>query len=230
MSSARLRAYLAPVIRGACIICCASLSGCFSMNAAKLAQVEPAFDFIEYFDGNTRASGWFADRFGNVKRHFCGDFIGSKTEGVFVLDETLFYNDGTEEERIWNVSIDDIGNFRAESASLIGPATGKVIGNTLNLQYTMKVLVAPEKVWNLTMDDYMFLQADGSLHNITIVKKWGVRIGSVSTQYSKHDGGQNCSLMRTTAAHDDTRRTRILSDQALSNEKIQRIGYYPEKF
>lgn len=171
-------------------------SGCSSMKLSDTAQLGPAFDFVEYFEGHTRASGWFADRFGRVKRHFCGDFVGTKTNDVLSLDEKLIYSDGIEETRIWDVVIDGEGNFSAESDSLVGPATGRISGNALNMQYVMNVLVAPEKTWQLGMDDFMFLQPDGSLHNITIVKKWGVRIGSVSTQYTRHDGSDPCSVKR----------------------------------
>jgi len=168
------------------------VTGCSSMNFEKLSSTGPAFDFKEYFEGHTRASGWFADRFGNVKRHFCGDFYGETRDDVFVLDEKLYYSDGVFEERVWDVTISEAGDFVAESDSLVGPATGKLQGSGLQLQYVMNVLIAENKIWKLSMDDYMFFQPDGSLHNSTIVQKWGMRIGSVSTQYIKHDGSETC--------------------------------------
>lgn len=162
-------------------------AGCASMSVEKInAGATPTFDFVSYFEGHRKASGWFADRFGNVKRHFCGDFIGTlRDDGALKLDERLVYSDGLIETRVWLVNITDDGKFIAESDSLVGTANGVLKGNTLNMQYVMNVLVAPEKTWKLSMDDYMILQPDGSLHNITQVKKFGIRIGSVSTQYSR---------------------------------------------
>lgn len=168
------------------------ISGCSSMNIEKFSSNGPEFNFTDYFDGHTRASGWFADRFGNVKRHFCGDFYGEKSGDVFNLDEKLYYSDGIIEERVWAVTIDPAGQFIAESDSLVGPASGIQKGSALQLQYVMNVLVAENKIWKLSMNDYMFYQPDLSLHNSTEVKKWGLRIGNVSTQYYKHDGSETC--------------------------------------
>jgi len=171
------------------------------MSLDQQSTASPKFDFIEYFSGHQRVSGWFSDRFGNVKRHFCGDFVGAvNDDGVFVLDEALYYNDGMVETRVWNVTIDENGQFKAESDSLIGPALGVIKGNALNMQYVMKVEVEPSKVWNLSMNDYMFLQNDGSLHNITHVYKFGIRIGTVSTQYFRPDANRQASAEGKTCA------------------------------
>lgn len=172
------------------------ISGCGSMNFDKLSANGPVFNFVDYFEGHNRASGWFADRFGNVKRHFCGDFYGEIDGDVFKLDEKLFYSDGIVETRLWAVTIDENGKFKAESDSLVGPATGEQIGSALRMQYVMNVMIAENKFWKLDMNDYMFYQPDGSLHNSTEVKKWGIRIGNVSTQYYKHDGSETCEKMQ----------------------------------
>ncbi len=146
------------------------------------------FDFIAYFEGHRRVSGWFSDPFGKVRRHFCGDFFGTvQPDGSLELDETLNYSDGMQERRVWMVSVSDAGEFSATSDSLVGDAKGTITGNTLRFQYVMNVQIDPKTNWTLSMNDAMFLQPDGSLHNVTHVKKFGVRIGTVSTQYFKGD-------------------------------------------
>ena len=57
----------------------------------------------------------------------------------------------------------------------------------------MNVIVAEDKTILFKMNDYMFYQPDGSLHNSTEVNKLGVRLGNVSTQYYKHDGTETCT-------------------------------------
>lgn len=151
------------------------------------------FNFAEFFHGHTRASGWFSDRFGNPRRHFCGDFYGHYDDSQFILDEKLYYTDGVYEEKVWRVMVGEDGAFSAESPSLIGKATGQIAGNTLSMKYSMKVKIEEGKLWDLDMKDKMILQPDGSLHNITQVYKWGVRIGTVSSQYQHHDGDQMCA-------------------------------------
>ena len=152
----------------------------------------PQFDFCEFFNGHTRASGWFCDRFGKPRRHFCGDFFGSFENGKFNLDENLFYTDGAVEKRLWSITVNDDGLFEAESDSLIGKAHGTINGNMLNMKYCMRVSIEADKSWDLNMKDMMILQPDGSLHNTTQVFKWGVRLGTVSTQFLHHDGGPCC--------------------------------------
>jgi hypothetical protein len=148
----------------------------------------PEFDFIAFFSGHTRANGWFSDRFGKPRRHFCGDFHGVLSGDKLELHEELRFTNGISEQRIWNAAVSQTGEFTAESDSLIGNATGGVQGSTLVMEYRMRVLIEKEMYWELDMRDTMILQSDGSLHNITLVYKWGVRIGSVSTIYLKHSG------------------------------------------
>lgn len=169
------------------------IGSCSSMTLQDLERESPTFDFREYFQGHTRASGWFSDRFGRPRRHFCGDFIGTDNNGKLELDETLYYSDDVLETRVWTIDIGLGGEFSASSDSLVGDATGKISGNTLAMEYTMRVLIEEDKEWVLAMKDFMLLQPDGSLHNITQVYKWGIRIGTVSTQYTRHDGSQMCS-------------------------------------
>lgn len=160
---------------------------------SEASEISYRFNFTEFFHGHTRASGWFSDRFGRPRRHFCGDFHGSFDGELFHLDEKLFYTDGVRESRLWKVSITEDGMFTAQSDSLIGEAIGLVKGNCLSMKYTMEVKVEENNHWVLDMKDSMILQPDGSLHNITQVYKWGIRIGTVSTQYQHHDGRMLCA-------------------------------------
>ena len=166
-----------------------------SNQSPRSLTVTPTFDFCEFFQGHTRASGWFSDRFGRPRRHFCGDFFGTFENDKFTLDENLFYTDGAVEQRLWSISVSKSGVFEAESDSLIGKAHGSVSGNTLKMKYSMRVAIEEDRIWDLDMKDTMILQPDGSVHNLTHVFKWGVRLGSVSAQYLHHDGG-NCCIVR----------------------------------
>lgn len=148
----------------------------------------PEFDFIAFFSGHTRANGWFSDRFGKPRRHFCGDFYGVVSGDKLKLHEELRFTNGITEQRIWIAAVSQVGDFTGESDALIGNATGRVHGSSLHMEYRMRVLIEKDTYWELDMRDTMILQSDGSLHNITLVYKWGVRIGSVSAMYLKHRG------------------------------------------
>ena len=156
------------------------------MRLNDLASETPAFDFRVFFEGRTRASGWFADRFGRPRRHFRGDFVGRRDGAELVLDETLRYTDGVVEERLWRVSVDDDGRFRATGDALLGEASGRMRGNALGMRYRMRVAVGGGRDVVFDFEDLMLLQPDGCLHNLVHVRKWGVRVGSVATQYVRH--------------------------------------------
>ncbi len=177
-----------------CAVLASALAACSGPELDDLRDDTPLFDFEGYFEGHTRASGWFSDRAGVPQRHFCGDFVGSYDGDDFVLDERLFYTDGVIEDRVWRVRIDDNGVFVARSDTLVGDARGQVRGNGLQMRYTMVIAVADGAEYQLDFNDFMLLQPDGSLHNITRVKKLGVRLGTVTTQYAHHDGSEGCEV------------------------------------
>jgi len=164
------------------------------MKIQKTATGSPIFNFVDYFTGHTRASGWFADRFGHVRRHFHGDFIGTMEGDELVLVEKLYYTAGETEERVWRVKVSEDGHFAAHSDSLRGSAMGWTEGNALKMRYTMIVPVNGAKTWDLRMQDNMFLQPDGSLHNVNHVSKWGVRIGTVCTHFHRVETNQLCDI------------------------------------
>jgi len=180
------------------------------MKIESIAQTAPVFDFCSYFLGRASASGWFTDRFGNVRRHFSGEFTGHFEGEDFVLEEVLVYTDGVTDKRTWRVRIDQQGNFRASSESLSGDATGQLLGNTLNLNYSMNVDLSNGKSWLMDMNDWMFLQPDGSLHNYTRVSKWGIHLGSVSTQYVRL--GQVSHYDKLTATDGQNSRSKLAAN------------------
>lgn len=155
------------------------------MKIENIAKESPEFEFTRYFLGTTKATGWFSDRFGTVRRHFDGEFIGTWEDDVFVLSEELRYSDGVVENRQWHIRMDDGGNFSATSDSLVGEASGVQRGNTVNLKYRMYVDLKDDKRWLLKINDWLILQQDGSVHNITEVYKWGFKIGTVSNVFHK---------------------------------------------
>jgi len=169
-----------------------SLAGCGALSLDDVSSDQPVFDFERYFEGPVRASGWFSNRSGEPRRHFCGDFVGTPDGDDFVLDEVLTYTDGIVEERVWRVTVGEDGRFTATGDALVGPVDGQLRGNALRMQYSMNVEVAEGEEYELDFNDFMLLQPDGSVHNITQVKKFGVRLGTVTTQYARHDGSRTC--------------------------------------
>jgi len=115
-NSRPVRSALAIALAG---VVAGSLTACSGIELDDIGSDAPEFDFEAFFEGHTRASGWFSDRGGVPQRHFCGDFEGTYDGDEFVLDERLFYTDGVVEDRVWRVQIDDTGAFTARSDTLV---------------------------------------------------------------------------------------------------------------
>ena len=75
------------------------------MNINDFSDKKPKFKLEEYFNGKTEAWGMFHDRFGNLKRSFKVDIIGTLNSNTLTLDEKFLYDDGEKDTRIWTIKI-----------------------------------------------------------------------------------------------------------------------------
>lgn len=157
-----------------------------SMNLQEFRAFKPTFVLEDFFEGETKAVGLFEDRFGNVRKQFVVDITGVWDGQKLTLDENFDYQDGSTEFRRWEILKTGPGTYKGTTAQIIGEATGKVSGNALNWRYKFKLPV-DDDIWNVTFDDWMFLQADGSLLNKATVYRWGIKIGTVFLSFSKQD-------------------------------------------
>lgn len=164
---------------------CFIMSGCSNVKVEDYAAFEPKFDLYQYFQGNTRGWGMFQDRGGTLKRQFVVDIKGEvNPDGELVLTEDFVWNDGTKSQRIWRIRKQDEHHYSGKAADVIGQASGKAYGNALNWQYDLNLPV-DSKVWQVSFDDWMFLQPDGILLNRATMSKFGIRLGEVTIAFQK---------------------------------------------
>jgi len=178
MSSSRRRTLLS--LTGLSLM----LAGCSGMQLEDFSSQQPELRLEEYFVGETRAWGIFEDRFGNLKRSFTVDITGTLNNGMLKLDERFLYNDGETDQRIWNITVKENGNYEGQAADVVGTAQGRVAGNALNWQYELNLPVG-QRIWKVHFNDWMFLQSDGVLINKAKVTKWGIHLGTVTLFFQK---------------------------------------------
>ncbi|MDJ0610548.1 MAG: DUF3833 domain-containing protein [Kiloniellales bacterium] len=154
------------------------------MKTEDFADKGPPLDLFEYFEGQTTAWGWFEDRFGDVRRQFRVSIDGTVSEGKLVLDEDFLYDDGEKDRRVWTITRTGPNSYSGTADDVIGEAAGTVAGNALNWTYRM-LLPIGDSEWEVTFDDWMFLQEGGVLLNRAVVSKWGVEIGRVSIFFTQ---------------------------------------------
>lgn len=160
------------------------LTGCSGMKPEDFADREPRLRIEDYFAGKTRAWGIFQDRFGTLRRQFTVDIDGRWDGETLTLVEDFVYDDGETEQRIWRIRKTGAHGYRGEADGVIGTAEGESYGNALKWHYRFALKVG-DATWNVTFDDWMFLQQDGVLINRAEVTKFGLRLGEVTIVFRK---------------------------------------------
>lgn len=159
---------------------------CLSACAVKLEDyqnTEPALDLSEFFNGHLEAYGVVQDYKGKVTRRFRADILGSWQGNEGVLDELFFFADGEQQHRCWRLSKN--GNeYRGRAGDVVGEAVGMTAGNALNWRYVLAIPV-DDKVWNIKLDDWMFLVDENNLINRASLSKFGFEVGQITLYIRK---------------------------------------------
>ncbi|WP_201533130.1 DUF3833 domain-containing protein [Psychrobacter immobilis] len=155
-------------------------SGCATQNIQTYQNNKPTLNMHEFFSGQIDGWGMFQGRNGEVKKRFYVD-IDATHEGnnVIVLDEKFSWADGTKSQRIWRLTRQADGSWRGTAGDVVGEATGDVIGNTLHWQYVLDLPVG-EKTYKVNLDDWMYLIDKDVILNRSVMKKFGVELGSIT--------------------------------------------------
>ncbi|RXJ86081.1 DUF3833 domain-containing protein [Arcobacter sp. CECT 8985] len=155
------------------------LGGCSSMKLSDFDNTTPKFVPENYFNGKLTAYGLVKDMSGKIIRTFKGDLVGSWDEnGVGTLDEKFVYNDGEKQTRVWTLKPTSDGKYIGTAGDIIGDAVMSVNGNTVMMDYTMKVPYNGSTI-NLNVKDWLHLQEDGVIINHSKMKKFGITVGEL---------------------------------------------------
>ena len=161
------------------------LSGCSGVDISTYADNRPRFDIFSYFSGDTRGWGIVQDRSGEMTRQFVVDIVGETNEaGELVLTEDFLWNDGERSRRIWTIAREGDNSFSGTASDVIGSASGISAGNALNWSYVL-ALEVDGSTWEISFDDWMFLQEDGVLLNRATMSKFGLTVGEVIIAFKK---------------------------------------------
>ena len=164
------------------------LASCASITPDHYAAEKPVLDMATYFNGTIDGWGMFQKRSGEVVKRF-HVVIDAKWSGdTGILDEHFNWSDGTTSRRIWTLQRQADGRYRGTADDVIGHANGLAVGNALRWQYVL-ALPVDDKIWHVSMDDWMYLINDQVMLNRTSMSKWGVHLGEVTLSFSKRKAG-----------------------------------------
>ncbi len=162
----------------------AALAGCSAPMPDQYANQQPQLDIQRYFNGTLDAHGMFQDRSGAVVKRFVVVMRCQWQGDTGTLDEDFTFSDGTKQRRVWTLHKTGAGSFTATAPDVIGVAQGAASGNALRWKYVLAQPVG-DKVYNVDMEDWMFLIDDKVMLNRTAMSKFGVSLGSVTLSFSK---------------------------------------------
>jgi len=160
------------------------LGACTTPDVTHYAANQPVFDPVQFFVGKTDAWGMFQQRSGEVVKRFQVEITGRQQDEKLILEEHFRYDDGTTQERIWTLQQQADGSWRGRAGDVLGEASGHAAGNALNWNYTL-LLPVDGKVYEMQMDDWMFLIDAQTMINRTSMRKFGIEVGQVSLFFRK---------------------------------------------
>ena len=147
-----------------------------SIEDSKLSDRE--FSLEEFFDGETKAYGQFQDILGNVSRRFTVDIKGVWDGSNLILTEDFVYEDGSEEQRIWDLVKTGENAWVGSADGVIGTANGLTSGDMFYWTYTID-LPTPSGETRVSFKDYMWMLSDNRVLNKAYMSKWGIPVGEV---------------------------------------------------
>ena len=154
-------------------------TGCSKMQIEDFTNKGPEFMPQKYFNGKLTAYGMVKDRSGKIIKTFKGDLVGSWDEnGVGTLDEKFLYDNGEKQTRVWTLTPTGDKTFIGTAGDIVGEAQMIAKGNTVVIDYTMKVPYNDSTI-DINVKDWLHLQEDGVILNHSKMKKFGFTVGEL---------------------------------------------------
>ena len=161
----------------------AGLVGCATTDVGEYRSEKPVLDLARYFDGTIDGWGMFQDRSGKVVKRFHVRIDAKWEGGRGTLDEHFEYADGETQRRVWTL-VKDGDRYTGTAEDVVGAALGQAQGNALRWKYVL-ALPVDGRVWNMDMDDWMYLIDENTMLNRTTMSKLGFRVGEVTLSFRK---------------------------------------------
>jgi hypothetical protein len=157
--------------------------GCANVEVDAYRNELPALDLARYFNGTIDGYGIFRDRSGRVVKRFYVRIDARWNGNTGTLDEHFEYSDGSKQQRVWTISKDD-DRYAGRAADVVGEAQGQAAGNTLHWRYVL-ALPVDGKVYDVDLDDWMYLMDDKVMLNRSSMSKLGFHLGDLTLSFTK---------------------------------------------
>jgi len=157
---------------------------CSNQSPKIYSSNTPKMDIRNYFRGNLEAYGILQDRSGKVIKTFTVKMLGTWQGNKGKLVEDFVFSDGKTDHRVWDLEVFDDHNFTGKAGDTVGIAKGEQYGNAMRMNYVLTIPVDGKK-FNVKIDDWMYLIDNDSLINVSVLKKFGFKVASLTIGFKK---------------------------------------------
>lgn len=175
------------------VTCAFSLSSCayFSTTpkepkAIAFLEKAPKVDIRNFFKGDIKGYAIIQDPTGKIINSYNSKMTGKWEDHKGVLQQSFVYNDGKRDSRTWLITVGDDGTFNAVGHDVMDPAKGKQVGNVLQMDYSLGVMVEKQRQ-KMVYDDVFYMIDEHSMMGTSIMKKGGVVIAKATIFIKKAD-------------------------------------------
>lgn len=163
-----------------------TLSACSGSDIKQYANNTPTFTAEQFFNGKLTAHGVLKNRSGEVTRYFTATIDASWSDAVGTLVERFEFNDGEIQHRTWTLTpiANQQGQYLATAGDVIGNGLAQVSGNAMKLDYSLQINYRGSPMV-LAVEDWMWLVDKNTIINQSILRKWGIQVGSIQLVITK---------------------------------------------
>ena len=149
----------------------------------------PPFDPLAFFDGHTHSWGVIESRDGAPTEWVVTDSHGERDgAGRLHMVQHLSMQDGTTRQRDWSLWRSGPDHFDATANDMVGTAKGQSEGNIFHWQWVL-ARSPGNSLMDVTMTQWMYRLADGSVMIRSTVSKFGIIVAEVTEQFTHPEQG-----------------------------------------
>jgi hypothetical protein len=149
-----------------------------SQSTDLYTDTSPLFSVTEHLSGPIIAEGVIFGPTGRAVNRFVARMQGSWDGPNGTLTEEFTYATRATQKRQWNLTLGEDGSFTATASDIVGEASGRISGATVNLQYRI-ILPKSSGGYALDVDDWLYLTEDGTILNRSEFRKFGIKVGEL---------------------------------------------------
>lgn len=136
------------------------------------------FDIRTQFNGPILCEGVIFGPLGRVSSRFEAEFECRWEGNICVMEEVFRYDDGSVQNRAWNLALGNDGRIKATADDVVGTGTGVQMGDAVQLKYKLRL---PEGSGGHVLDvvDWMYLAPNGAIINRSQFRKFGFQVAEL---------------------------------------------------